>query len=261
MKIVFLSQMQLNYELCYMSLFVASLNSGSNGNCYYVANAHEAVLIDAGLSCKETEKRMARIGLSMQHVKAIFISHEHTDHIGGVEVLSKKYQLPVYINDGTLNNSRLQLDPANRKSFDPHVPVQVGGLTIFPFPKFHDAADPCSFRVSGNSINIGVLTDIGSACEHVIEHFSQCHAVFLEANYDETMLDNGNYPFHLKRRIKSDVGHLSNEQALELFLTYGSSSLSHVFLSHLSRDNNSPELVRQLFSTYARNTQIIVASR
>jgi len=243
-----------------MSLFVASLNSGSNGNCYYVANEREAIFVDAGISCKEIEKRMDRLALPMERLKAIFISHEHSDHINGVEVLSKKYNLPVYINDKTYRNSRLKIDK-KRESFKAHQQIQIGDLTIVAFPKFHDASDPCSFIISGNDVTIGVLTDIGSICDHVIEHFSQCHAAFLEANYDEEMLDNGHYPLHLKRGIKSDVGHLSNDQALELFADHRSSSLSHVFLSHLSKENNSPELAQKLFQKYAGKTEVVVASR
>jgi phosphoribosyl 1,2-cyclic phosphodiesterase len=244
-----------------MSLYITSLNSGSNGNCYYIGNEEEAILIDAGLSCKETETRMARLGLSMKKVKAIFISHEHSDHIKGVEVISRKYELPVYITHSTLKNSRLKIDPKNHRSFNAYEPEQMGGLSVMAFPKFHDAADPYSFMVSGNGVNVGVFTDIGMVCEDVRKNFNQCDAVFLETNYDEKMLEQGNYPFHLKRRIQSDTGHLSNNQALELFIKDRSASLSHIFLSHLSKDNNSPELVHQLFLQHAGNTEVIVASR
>src|ERR1700744_3887781 len=117
-----------------MSLFITSLNSGSNGNCYYVGNEHEAVFIDAGISCRETEKRMKRLGLSMKQVKAIFISHEHADHILGLPVLARKYQLPIYITAATLQHSRLQLDGQVR-SFQAFQGIQVGGLTVTAFPK------------------------------------------------------------------------------------------------------------------------------
>jgi phosphoribosyl 1,2-cyclic phosphodiesterase len=244
-----------------MSLYIASLNSGSNGNCYYVANANEAVLIDAGISCRETEKRMTRLGLSMQHVKAIFISHEHSDHINGVEVLSKKYNLPVYITHKTYNNSGLQIDPSRLIPFKQDQPVQIGEITVIPFTKFHDAADPFSFMLSGNGVNVGVLTDLGVPCNEVIKNFPKFHAVFLETNYDENMLENGSYPYALKKRIKGDQGHLSNDQALQLFLEYRSPNLSHVLLSHLSKENNSPQLVQKLFREYAGNIEIIVASR
>ncbi|WCT10249.1 MBL fold metallo-hydrolase [Mucilaginibacter jinjuensis] len=244
-----------------MSVFIASLNSGSNGNCYYVGNQHEAVLIDAGISCRETEKRMARIGLSMSKVKAIFISHEHSDHISGVPVLAKKYQLPVYITPRTTFTGRQFLNAQMVYPFVAYQPIRIGELTITAFPKFHDAAEPHSFVVSCNEINIGVITDIGSACEHVIRNFAQCHAAFLEANYDEQMLTNGRYPYHLKRRISGGRGHLSNTQALELFIKHKPAYMSHVLLSHLSKDNNDPQLVKEMFNEHADGTEIIVASR
>ena len=244
-----------------MSLFIASLNSGSNGNCYYIGNERDAVLIDAGISCRETERRMLRLGLSMKKIRAIFISHEHSDHINGVSVLSKKYGLPVYITPATLQRSGLQLDHQLVVSFTAYQPVFIGEISISAFPKFHDAAHPHSFIAESRGIKIGILTDIGSVCEHVIRHFAECHAAFLEANYDEELLENGRYPYHLKRRIRGGNGHLSNSQALDVFINHRSPQLSHLLLSHLSRDNNRPELVYELFSQHANGTEIIVASR
>lgn len=244
-----------------MSLFITSLNSGSNGNCYYVGNNNEAVLVDVGISCKEVELRMKRLDLSLGKIKAIFISHEHGDHIKGVQTLSKKYNLPVYITPQTLSNSHLVLANVLIKSFNGYEKVVIGNLIVTPFPKRHDASDPYSFIVEGNGIKIGVLTDIGSACQHVIENFKQCHAAFLEANYDEGLLDSGYYPYYLKERIRSDKGHLSNKQALDLFVNHKSEKMSHVILSHLSKDNNCPMMVKDLFTQHALQTQVVVASR
>ncbi|HWZ16828.1 MAG TPA: MBL fold metallo-hydrolase [Mucilaginibacter sp.] len=244
-----------------MSLFITSLNSGSNGNCYYLGNEHEAVLIDAGISCRETERRMLRLGLSMKKVKAIFVSHEHSDHISGIPVLAKKYQLPVYITRPTMLSGRLSLEEHLVKSFAPFEVISIGELLVTAFPKLHDASNPHSFVISCRGIKVGVFTDIGVACEQVIHHFSQCHAAFLEANYDDEMLEKGNYPFHLKRRIRGGNGHLSNKQALELFNTHRSPELTHLLLSHLSKNNNDPNLVSELFSSCADGTSIIIASR
>lgn len=244
-----------------MSLFITSLNSGSNGNCYYVGNSNEAVLVDVGISCKEVELRMKRLDLSLDKIKAIFISHEHGDHIKGVQTLSKKYNLPVYITPQTLSNSHLVLENVLIKSFYSYEKIVIGNLIVTPFPKRHDASDPYSFIVEGNGIKIGVLTDIGSACQHVIENFKQCHAAFLEANYDEGLLDSGYYPYYLKERIRSDKGHLSNKQALDLFVNHKSDKMSHVILSHLSKDNNCPIVVKDLFTKHAQQTQVVVASR
>ena len=244
-----------------MSLFTTSLNSGSNGNCYYIGNDTEAVLIDAGLSCRETEKRMRSLGLPMHSVKAIFISHEHTDHIKGVQVLAEKYDLPVHISNATAKHSGIRIKKQLVKHFAAHEPVFIGDLTVTAFPKFHDAADPHSFIITSKGITIGIFTDIGSTCERLIKHFSQCHAAFLEANYDEILLENGRYPVYLKNRIRGGQGHLSNTQALDLFIRYKPSFMTHLFLSHLSKDNNSPELVQQLFDEHAGDTNIIIASR
>lgn len=244
-----------------MSLYISSLNSGSNGNCYYIGNNDEAILVDAGISCRETEKRMDRLGLSIRKVKAIFITHEHSDHISGVTKLSKRHQLPVYITQPTLENGALRIQEHLVHSFKAYEPVTIGNLTITGFPKFHDACDPHSFIVSGNAVKIGVFTDIGSPCEHVTNHFQQCNAAFLEANYDEEMLNTGRYPYHLKNRIRGGKGHLSNSQALQIFLRHKPAFMSHLFLSHLSHDNNRPELVKDLFTKKAGKTEIIIASR
>jgi phosphoribosyl 1,2-cyclic phosphodiesterase len=244
-----------------MSLFVASLNSGSNGNCYYVGNEHEAILVDAGISCRETETRMARLGLSMRKVKAIFISHEHSDHIRGVTVLAKKYQIPVYITPLTMHHGGLRIDNDLVSAFFADRPITIGGLLITAFSKLHDAAHPHSFTIACGDIKVGVFTDLGAVCENLVLHFRQCHAAFLEANYDDELLENGRYPYHLKRRIRGGMGHLSNKQALALFMDHKPAYMSHLFLSHLSKDNNDPALVYNLFNTHARGTEIIVASR
>ena len=192
-----------------MSMFICSLNSGSNANCYYLGNQDEAILVDGGLSCRETVKRLKRVGLSIKKIKAIFVSHEHGDHIHGVSGLSKKYQIPVYITPQTLQNGRLQVREDLIFSMRSYDPVSVGNLSITAFPKLHDASDPQSFIVECEKVKVGVFTDIGSPCEHVIKHFQQCHAAFLEANYDEDLLTNGSYPIHLKNRIRSNYGHMS----------------------------------------------------
>ncbi len=244
-----------------MSLFITSLNSGSNGNCYYIGNEDAAILVDAGISCRETVKRMKRLELSIEKVKAIFISHEHTDHISGIEQLSKKYQLPVYITAATLQNGGLKIEKHLIISFKAFQPIDIHGLSITAFPKSHDASDPHSFMVSNNAINVGIFTDIGYSCEHVTKYFMQCHAAFLEANYDEEMLANGGYPYHLKKRISSDNGHLSNTQALQLVKAHKPAFMSHLILSHLSKNNNNPGLVQDLFEKHAGSTKIVIASR
>jgi len=218
-------------------------------------------LIDAGISCRETEKRMQRLGLCMAKVKAVFISHEHSDHISGLAVLAKKHELPVYITTGTHFYSGVQLSTTLIQPLFSYQPVTIGELTITAFPKFHDAAEPHSFIIHNSKVRVGVFTDIGKPCEHVIRNFKDCHAVFLEANYDDVMLEQGSYPQHLKNRIRGGKGHLSNAQALLLFRMHRAPYLSHLLLSHLSKNNNHPQLVEDLFKQYAGNTTIAVAGR
>lgn len=244
-----------------MSLMVASLNSGSNGNCYYIGNNEEAVLVDVGISCREVEKRMQRLGLDAEKIKAVFISHEHTDHISGLPTLAKKYRLPVYITPNTYRGCGFLLNEQQLSSFNAFAPVAIGGLTVTAFPKFHDAADPHSFVISCNGVTVGVFTDIGEPCKNVIHYFKQCHAIFLESNYDEQLLANSRYPVFLRNRISGRQGHLSNVQALQLFTAHKPPFMTHVFLSHLSKENNSPTLATAVFAERAAGVQIIHAPR
>jgi len=243
-----------------MALQIASLNSGSNGNCYYVGNETDAVLIDAGISCRETEKRMRAKGLEIEKVRAIFVSHEHSDHVKGLARIANKYTLPVYITEKTALRGPHLVKHLSRH-FCADEMIKVGSLRITAFAKKHDADDPHSFIISHNGITIGVITDIGTACDQVVKYFKQCHAVFLESNYDEDMLQNGRYPYYLRTRIASDVGHLSNTQALELFLNHRPYFMTHILLSHLSKDNNTPEIAASLFEPHAGKVKVIVASR
>lgn len=206
-------------------------------------------------------KRLQRLGIDMQQIKAIFISHEHTDHIAGLDVLHRKYQLPVYITERTAARCNMILQQDLLRSFTKDIAVDICGLTIMPFSKSHDADDPHSFMISCEGLHIGVITDIGYACEEVLRIFKQCHAVFLEANYCEDMLANGPYPFHLKRRISSSKGHLSNSQAVQLFSDHRSEMLQLLILSHLSKNNNDPALVHNVFAEHAGEVKIVVAGR
>ncbi len=244
-----------------MSLFIASLNSGSNGNCYYVGNSTEGILIDAGISCRETERRLKRLGLSIKMVKAVFITHEHADHINGLPKLIKKHYLPVYMTELTKSNLRKGWIDFHAIAFKSYESISVGSLLITPIPKFHDAVDPHSFVVTHNNVSVGVFTDTGRHCENLVKSFGQCHAAFLESNYDEVMLETGNYPQHLKDRIRKGFGHLSNKEALQLFLNHRPPFMSHLILSHLSANNNKPEIVDSVFNSTAGETEIVIASR
>jgi phosphoribosyl 1,2-cyclic phosphodiesterase len=240
---------------------VCALASGSNGNCYYIGNAEEAVLIDAGISCKQILLRMEERQLVPAKVKAIFVSHEHIDHIRGVRVLADRLKIPAFFTQGTFQNTTELMRPKLFRFINRGESSILGNINIHCFSKLHDAAEPCSFRVDIQGKSVGVFTDIGFPCEQVIYHLKQTSVLFLETNYDEKMLSNGPYPWHLKKRISSEVGHLSNIQALNLIKTHGSKKLKTIFLSHLSGENNSPEIALNAFNELINQYQIIATSR
>ena len=222
-------------------LEICALASGSNGNCYYIGNEKDALLIDAGISCRQIFSRIYQKGLELTKLKAIFISHEHSDHIRGARVIAKKLKIPVFITSKTYFATYNNLKPDYPVFFEPGNKINVGQFNIYSFLKNHDAANPCSFRVEYEGKNIGVFTDIGEPCDNVKLHIEKCDALFLETNYDANMLWNGKYPFFLKQRIASGQGHLSNKQAYDLLNNHAGKILQCVFLSHLSRENNTPE--------------------
>jgi phosphoribosyl 1,2-cyclic phosphodiesterase len=178
-----------------------------------------------------------------------------------VDVLASKYRIPVYVTGNTLLNCRFNIDQDLIRYFKAHEEINVGELSVVGFPKLHDANDPHSFYVKLGKIKVAVLTDIGKPCVNVVNSLADCNAAFLEANYDEQLLETGNYPAYLKKRIRSNVGHLSNTQALELFLKTRGPQLTHLILAHLSKENNCPILVKDLFESKAENTRVVVASR
>lgn len=242
-------------------LEICALASGSNGNCYYIGNDDEALLVDAGLSARQLQLRFQTKKIDERKITAILITHEHADHARGARVLSKRLQIPVYITKKTF----LALSKANRPLdpiwFEADESFTIGKFEVHSFSKQHDAADACSFRVGYAGRNIGVMTDIGVACERVRDHFSQCHAVFLESNYDEDMLRNGPYPYYLKERVASERGHLSNVQAFELANEFAGDHLQTIFLSHISGENNTPELAGSVFEGLRSRFRVELTSR
>jgi phosphoribosyl 1,2-cyclic phosphodiesterase len=240
---------------------ICALASGSNGNCYYIGNDCDAILVDAGISRRQVLQRMKERGLDPFKIRAIFISHEHADHFRGTRVLSKHLDVPVYMTRNTYEKSWGSNRPAKIVNFVPGDVVETNSFRVHTFLKQHDAAQPCSFRIEHDGQNVGVMTDIGEPCDDVKQHLSLCQAVFLESNYDEDMLWNGAYPWHLKNRVASAVGHLSNIQAFELLSVHGGDHLEVVFLSHLSADNNRPEIALQTFDGLQEKYSIKLTNR
>ena len=231
---------------------IAALASGSNGNCYFFENDADAVLVDAGVSCKQIIQRMQNLSLDIDKIRGIFVTHEHSDHIRGIDVLSRKFEIPVFITKKTLANSGLDINDKLLNIIKIAKNIKVGKIKVNPFAKMHDAVEPCSYVLSYDKRKVGVMTDIGEKCDNVVSHIKDCDALFLETNYDELMLEKGRYPYYLKKRISGSFGHLSNYQAALLVLEHASPKLKHVFLSHLSANNNTPQLASQILTSFVK---------
>lgn len=228
------------------SLAVCVLASGSRGNSIYVAGGRSAILIDAGLSGVEIERRLQSRNISPESLDAIVVSHEHTDHVKGVGVLSRRYNLPVYMNDGTRAAALTQLGKISRlKRFECGHPFQIDALTLHPFSISHDARDPVGFAIHHDGVRVGIATDLGIATAMVKQHLRACRLMILEANHDPKMLIDGPYPWPLKQRIKSRSGHLSNEDSKKLLMEVRHDRLEAVILAHLSETNNTSEMALQ----------------
>ena len=240
---------------------ICALASGSNGNCYYIGNNEDAILIDAGINCKQILVRMQAKGLRPSKIRAVFITHEHNDHVCGARVFAKKLDIPVYMTKGTFESLYFINRPLAVRFIEPNQPVMLIPFIIHPVLKNHDATEPTSFRVELQGINVGVFTDIGLPCERVTSHLKHCHALFLETNYDEKMLWEGTYPYHLKQRVASDVGHLSNLQAVNLLTEHAGPFLKWVLLSHLSGENNTPQIAYDALKHFEDRFNIVLTSR
>lgn len=220
------------------------LASGSRGNALWVEDQDQAVLLDAGLSGRELERRIELSGLNRRKLRAILVSHEHTDHIAGVGVLARRFDLPVYINPATLSACGQSLGKINPALFTTGRAFALGPLHIHPFSVSHDAADPVGFTFAAKNTKLGVATDLGVATALVQTRLAGCTAVILESNHDPEMLQNGPYPYDLKRRVAGRHGHLSNPQAGELLNLLNHQELKRIILAHLSETNNRPDLAR-----------------
>jgi phosphoribosyl 1,2-cyclic phosphodiesterase len=221
---------------------VCVLASGSKGNAIYVSDGETSILIDAGLSAIETERRLLSRKLDPRDLDAIVVSHEHSDHIHGVGVLSRRYQLPVYINEPTLTAAKAQLGAVNETvRFHPGMDFCIGDLCLHPFSVSHDASDSVGFTVQDDATKVGIATDLGVATQLVCHHLKGCRLIILEANHDPKMLEEGPYPWHVKQRIQSRLGHLSNEASRDLLGEVSHSGLRHVILAHISETNNDPD--------------------
>ncbi|MBW1779852.1 MAG: MBL fold metallo-hydrolase [Deltaproteobacteria bacterium] len=222
------------------------LASGSGGNACYVETNRTRILIDAGLSCREIERRLTRVGVPAERLDAIVLTHEHSDHIRGAGPLARRYNLPLYTNSRTLESGQKTLGALPKLEL-----IETGGsiaiedLFIETFTKCHDASDPIGLILSSNGVRIGLATDLGRSTRLAEERLKACQALILEFNYDPDMLNNGPYPLDLKRRIKGPDGHLSNQQGGKLLKAVSHRDLELVVLAHLSETNNDPDKARR----------------
>ncbi len=220
-----------------------ALASGSKGNALYVSDGSTSILVDAGLSGVEIERRMAEMEIDPASISAIVVSHEHTDHIRGVGVLCRRYGCTAYFTQDTWKASSKAVGKIEkRKYFTPGHAFTLGKLSIHPFSLSHDAVNPTGFTVSGSQGKIGIATDLGIATAMVRNHLQDCNILLIEANHDVQMLLDGPYPWHLKQRIKGRSGHLSNDSTYELLGELLHEGLTHVILGHLSETNNLPQI-------------------
>lgn len=227
-----------------MKLNFCSLSSGSSGNCYYLGNESFGILIDAGISATSIRKFLKEKDIPLQTIMGVLVTHNHSDHIRGLEVLTRKNNLPVFTS-GKIWESILT--PYSRISRDciREIPLQqkfrLAGFDIEAFPVFHDAPETIAFHISAGDKKITVATDLGHICETAAPYIRAANLLVIESNYDEQMLSESKYPYFLKKRIMSDQGHLGNHQTSTFLAENISDNLSHICLAHLSKNNNTPE--------------------
>lgn len=225
---------------------MCSIASGSSGNCVYVGSEATHILIDAGISGKRTEYGLNKMDISGHDIDGVFITHEHGDHIRGLGVLARRYNIPIYATRGTIEGilaSNLgKIDDGLFNVIRPDEKIIIKDLACNPMRISHDAADPVAYRIQYGSTKVGVVTDLGSYNEYTVECLKGMDALLLEANHDVNMLEVGPYPYYLKQRILSERGHLSNELAGRLLSRLLHSRMKAVLLGHLSQENNLPEL-------------------
>ncbi len=230
---------------------VSALASGSSGNCFYIENAGSAILIDAGISAKNICERLERIGKKPDNVKGLFITHEHSDHIKGADVFARRFNVPVFATEKTIKNHFLCSNEDLIRSISKNDTMQIAGMEVEAFSKTHKAVDPVSFTIT-NGKRVSVITDVGHACKNVNSHVGDADFLFLESNHDVKMLQEGPYPYFLKKWVGGDDGHLSNKQAGLCVMEYASPKLKNIVLSHLSSTNNLPEIASKTFESLVK---------
>ena len=239
-----------------MSISICALSSGSSGNCILLRSDSCAVLVDCGMTGKAVENELANAGVSPDRLDAIIVTHEHIDHTSGVGIMCRRYKIPVYATFGTwkaMINSLGKIDTSLIRYIAAEVPFEISGTTFHPFSTSHDAAESIGLIFSQGGKSGAVATDMGTVTKHIFDLLSPCTIALLESNHDEVMLKNGPYPVHLKERILSDHGHLSNKVCGALCAKLvREGNLRRIILGHLSTDNNTP---RRAYETVANSIE------
>lgn len=236
-------------------MFVAALGSGSAGNSYLFESESTRILVDAGFGTRETKRRLARVGRSIESIRAIVLTHEHSDHIHGAEKIARKYGIPIYLTEGTLAALDLDRTEVPTVVFANDAAFQIGDLNIHARRTIHDATDPACFVVeAGDGTRVGLATDLGCVDPPVLRHLSGCDGLFFEANHDLDMLRAGTYPWNLKRRIMSRYGHLSNDDSISALQRMMGAELTTLCLIHMSTKNNHESIVRSMASQLIAST-------
>ncbi len=228
-----------------MKLEFASIASGSSGNCIYVASAHTRLLIDAGLSGKRIEAGLGELELTGYDIDGILVTHEHNDHVDGVGIMSRRYDIPIYATEGTwehMPDKVGNIKHSNKNTLYSGESLIINDLVIKPFDIPHDAAQPVGYTISDGKSKITIATDIGHITEEVRENIRDSSVLLIESNHDVEMVKTGPYPYQLKQRVLSDLGHLSNVSCGTILKEIYTSKLKNVFLGHLSNENNTPLL-------------------
>jgi phosphoribosyl 1,2-cyclic phosphodiesterase len=252
-----------------MAVRMTVLASGSKGNSTIVASSSTSILVDAGLSCRETLRRMKAAGEDPQRLSAILISHEHCDHIAGLPVLGKKLGIPVFMTDGTRHAWRRMLReahvdvPAQMKfeTFNAGHTIHIGDVAVSTFTIPHDAADPVGFTFRAEGVKIGIVTDLGYVPHSVRDHVRGCDVLMIESNHDLEMLRLGPYPWSVKQRVMSRVGHLSNSALADFFTNDYDGDAAFLILAHLSEANNHPQIARRAAEQALADKRTLLGNR
>lgn len=227
-----------------MGLSFTLLGSSSSGNTILVSDSTTNILVDVGLSGRETVRRLQELGIKPEEISAVIVSHEHGDHCRGVGPFVKTLDIPVFITDGALENSKILMDPQKRRRIVAGNCFDINGIQFTGFSTPHDAADPLGFIVQKDGIKIGIALDLGYISNLVLERLKECDGIILESNHDVQMLKAGPYPWALKQRVLSRRGHLSNDSVAEFLKNDFDGKATHIVLAHLSKQNNLPELAK-----------------